>query len=189
MRSAFENWTPSILIKNDQNWLVESLNCRTFQNIWGYFLLFILSSQKMKTQRRRRGRRRKRRKKKNCIRIQESDDVFPSITVKKWPAWSLHRPEYSVWLKRSPPHHYPVSDSTPGQTQAPRIIWAELKRAGRTRPVLSFTWFKLNPSRFSFSQVTLKDWLGSNTLKPAACQEDMMLGFVHFFSAVHLTVQ
>lgn len=96
---------------------------------------------------------------------------------------------YSVWLKRSPPHHYPVSDSTPGQTQAPRIIWAELKRAGRTRPVLSFTWFKLNPSRFSFSQVTLKDWLGSNTLKPAACQEDMMLGFVHFFSAVHLTVQ
>lgn len=128
-------------------------------------------------------------KKKNCIRIQESNDVFPSITVKKWPAWSLHRPEYSVWLKRSPPHHYPVSDSTPGQTQAPRIIWAELKRAGRTRPVLSFTWFKLNPSRFSFSQVTLKDWLSSNTLKPAACQEDMMLGFVHFFSAVHLTVQ
>lgn len=48
MRSAFENWTPSILIKNDQNWLVKSLNCRTFQNILGYFLYSSYRARKWK---------------------------------------------------------------------------------------------------------------------------------------------
>lgn len=64
--------------------LAKSQNCRAFQKTFGYFLLFVLHSQKMATQRDEK-RKGEKREQENYIMIQERGDVLPPITVKQFP--------------------------------------------------------------------------------------------------------
>lgn len=76
--------------------MAKSLDGTTFQNIFGYSLLFVLEQPENDNADRRgkgkedEGEMKKGKKKKNSIKIQERGDVFPAITAKKFSTQSLH---------------------------------------------------------------------------------------------------